>query len=323
MIYIWQKELWRATWARQDELPHALLLHGPEGIGKLAFAEHLCQAMLCESRDRAAAPCGQCDACRWFLAGSHPDFRRVEPESLARDTGEANEDEVVPASKGAKPSTEIKIDQVRGLDNFLNLRSHRGGRRVALVRPAEDMNPNAANALLKGLEEPPGAASFVLVSHRPSSLLATIRSRCVALAMPAPDRAAAQAWLESQGASQAGTWLAFASGSPLRALALSQGVAGGLDRKRRALAEGNLEALVAVSNREDVEELAELLQKYALDRATATYCGQTLFGTSPKPGNGRAWLRFARQMGRDKLLAGHPLNPRLFAEQMLQGMPRD
>jgi hypothetical protein len=109
----------------------------------------------------------------------------------------------------------------------------------------------------------------------------------------------------------------------LRALALSQGDAGGLGHRRRALAEGNLEALAAVTSREDVEELAELLQKHALDRASATYCGRTLFGSSPKPGNGRAWLRFARQMGRDKLLASHPLNPRLFAEQMLQGMPRD
>jgi DNA polymerase-3 subunit delta' len=323
MIYSWQTELWMATWARQDELPHALLLHGPEGVGKLAFAEHLCQAMLCESRDRGSAPCGQCDACRWFLAGSHPDFRRIEPESLARDVGEANEDDVVPAAKAAKPSTEIKINQVRALDDFLNLRSHRGARRVALVRPAEDMNPNAANALLKGLEEPPGAACFVLVSHRPSSLLATIRSRCVSLAMPVPEQAAARAWLESQGTGQAGSWLAYASGSPLRALALSQGDGGSLGQRRRALAEGNLEALAAVTSREDVEELAELLQKHALDRASATYCGRTLFGSSPKPGNGRAWLRFARQMGRDKLLASHPLNPRLFAEQMLQGMPRD
>lgn len=321
MIYIWQKELWKATWARLDALPHALLLHGPSGTGKVAFAEHLCQAMLCESRERASAPCGRCDACRWFQAGSHPDFRRVEPESLARDAGDAGEDDVAPVAKTTKPSTEIKVSQVRELDDFLNLRSHRGGRRVVLVRPAEDMNPNAANALLKGLEEPPGSASFILVSHRPGSLLATIRSRCVQLAMPVPEESAALAWLESQGVAEAASWLAFASGSPLRALTLSQ--AASLGQKRRALAEGKLEALAAASSREDVEELAELLQKHALDRVAATYCGRTLFGAVPKPGNGRAWLRFARQMGRDRLLASHPLNPRLFAEQLLQGMPKD
>ena len=90
--------------------------------------------------------------------------------------------------------------------------------RVALVHPAEDMNPNAANALLKGLEEPPAGAMFILVSHRPAQLLPTIRSRCVALPVPIPPREAALQWLSGQGIKDAERWLAYAGGAPLRAL---------------------------------------------------------------------------------------------------------
>jgi len=166
-------------------LPHALLLHGPRGVGKLALAERLGQLLLCEGENR---PCGKCDGCRWYLAGTHPDLRRVEPEALAKgvEPGEEGEEGAESSSKKKKPSLDIKIEQVRALADFLNLRSHRGALRVALLHPAEEMNPNAQNALLKGLEEPPAGAVFILVSHRPHRLLPTVRSRCVKTSSHSP-----------------------------------------------------------------------------------------------------------------------------------------
>ena len=94
------------------------------------------------------------------------------------------------SARRAKPSAEIRVDQIRELSDFLYLGSHRGRRRVAIVHPAESMNVHAANALLKGLEEPPAGAMFLLVAHHPARLLATIRSRCVVAAVPRPGEAA-------------------------------------------------------------------------------------------------------------------------------------
>ena len=157
------------------------------------------RAQLCFARARERSPASPATRCRWFLAGNHPDFRRVESEAVAKVPPPADRDEEAPTSKRAtkQPSIEIKVDQVRELADFLYVRSHRGGVRLALVHPAEDMNENAANALLKGLEEPPAGAMFILVSHRPAQLLPTIRSRCVAVPVPIPPREAALQWLVS------------------------------------------------------------------------------------------------------------------------------
>ena len=202
-MHPWNEPLLEQFRGRLDRLPHALLVHGVPGVGKLELAERMAQLLLCEHADAARRPCGQCDGCRWFTVGNHPDFRRIEPEALAKqptegEEGEEGAAEASPARRTRQPSLQIKIEQVRGLADFLNLRSHRGRLRVALVHPAEDMNENAANALLKGLEEPPAGAVFILVSDRPARLLPTIRSRCVALAVPLPSRDAALKWLASQ-----------------------------------------------------------------------------------------------------------------------------
>lgn len=322
MLYPWQNEAARRLLGLFGRMPHALLIHGPRGSGKLALAEHLAQALLCEAADPSLAPCGTCEGCRWYLAGSHPDFRRVEPEALARRPEAADEGLAEGPVRSAKPSTEIRIEQVRALDGFLNLRSHRGRQRIALVHPAEDMNTNAANALLKSLEEPPGDAVFVLVAHRPARLPATVRSRCVAVAVGLPDRAAAESWLAEQGVDQPGRWLAYASGAPLQALELA-GSGEASVRLRKALESRDLDTLRAVNDRESLEALAEALQKYALDRSFATFVGRGKYGTARPSRSGKAWLRFARRMGKYRALARHPLNPRLFAGEMLAEMPED
>ena len=324
MLYPWQNRLWDLLRGKLERLPHALLVHGPAGIGKLALAEHFAQHLLCESAGARSGPCGACDGCRWFLAGSHPDYRCIEPESMARrpQAAEAPEEAPTGATKTAKASIEIKIDQIRALDGFLNLRSHRGRRRVAVVHPAEDMNAHAANSLLKSLEEPQPDAVFVLVSHRPARLLPTIRSRCVAVPVPMPEGAVVRDWLQDQGAGSADAWLAFAAGAPLRALHYASGPSETLERMRKALLARDLDAIGSVGDREQLEALAEVLQKHALDVAMASYCGRGRFGGASRSEHGAMWLRYAREMGRSRMLARHPLNPRLFAGEMIAGMPK-
>ena len=317
-LHPWNEALFESLRRRSDVLPHALLIHGPKGVGKLALAETVAQLILCEATDVASRPCGRCEGCRWYLGGNHPDFRRVEPEALAPVQEAVEGEEGAPARKG-KPSQEIKIDQVRELADFLNIGSHRGRRRLALVHPADEMNANAANALLKGLEEPPPGAMFILVAHRPARLPATIRSRCVSLPVPIPPRALALRWLAGQGVAHAERWLAYAGGAPLRALDYSasaqtvERLLSGLERGETVLAE----------DREQLEALTEALQKLALDKALSA------FGLPPKyspeakaaPGEARAWLAFARAMGPERALARHPLNARLFSADLLSRLP--
>src|SRR5439155_24082302 len=221
-MHPWNEPIFEALKRTRERLPHALLVHGPRGVGKLALAERLAQLLLCEHADPAARPCGTCDGCRWYLGGNHPDFRRLEPEAIAKappDTETEEEGSETPARRTKQPSLFITVDQVRALASFLNLRSHRGALRVALLHPAEDLYlPNAANALLKSLEEPPAGAMFILVSHRPARLLPTARSRCVAIPVPVPPREAALAWLASAKGQSAARWLAFAGRAPLHAL---------------------------------------------------------------------------------------------------------
>jgi DNA polymerase-3 subunit delta' len=302
-MHAWNQPILDSLARRVERLPHALLIYGPRGVGKLALAERIAQSLLCEGQGKK--PCDSCDACRWFLAGNHPDFRRLEPESLAP----VREEEEAPARRPKQPSIEIKVDQVRELAGFLYVGSHRGRLRVALVHPAEDMNENASNALLKGLEEPPAGAMFILVSHRPAQLLPTIRSRCVAVPVAIPPRQSALEWLSAQGLKDAERWLAYAGGAPLRALEYA--------------ARGEI-LLGPVDEREALEPLAEALQKMALDRALQAFGLPAKYQTTAakvSPEKAREWLAFARQMGQDRLLSRHPLNPRLFSAAMLAAMP--
>lgn len=318
-MHPWNTSILESLRRRLDALPHALLVHGPQGVGKLALAERMAQLVLCEAADAARRPCGACEGCRWFAAGSHPDFRRVEPEAMAAMEAIAEEGSNEPAKKG-KPSQEIKVSQVRELADFLNVGSHRGRRRIALVHPAEEMNPNAANALLKGLEEPPGGAMFILVSHRPARLLPTIRSRCVPVPVQLPDAEAALEWLRGEGVQDPERWLAYAGGAPLRAREYAK-EAEPLGRLMATLAGGRGEVLP--DTREDLEALAEALQKLAIDRSLAAFGLPARFGTPAAPAQPQAtaWLAFARRMGEHRALARHPLNPRLFAAQMLADKP--
>ncbi|QEL56422.1 DNA polymerase III subunit delta' [Chromobacterium paludis] len=207
MLYPWQGEDWRRLNAERERMPGAWLLTGGAGIGKLAFAEHLAQSLLCENPQAGHQPCGQCQGCRWFLSGTHPDFRRLSPYS--------DEDEEGKEAKPTRKLPQIKIEAVRDVIDFAHLTAHRAGQRVILLEPAESLNLAAANALLKILEEPPASVLFLLVSHAPQRLLPTILSRCRRFALTRPAEAVARDWLREQGIANAEVELAHNGGAPL------------------------------------------------------------------------------------------------------------
>jgi DNA polymerase-3 subunit delta' len=183
--------------------PHAILVTGPAGVGKRRLVSLLTRSLLCRSPDAGGMPCGECADCRLLAAGTHPDRIEIGPD---------------PDGK----SDEIKVDAVRRLRETDAKTSHRGGWKVILIDPAQNMNPNAANGLLKTLEEPTPGTLLCLVCEQPSRLPATIRSRCQEVQVPLPPEPEALQWLGRQlDSGAAARLLRLACGAPLRALALA------------------------------------------------------------------------------------------------------
>jgi len=222
MKYPWFEEVWRGILGQRDRSHHALLLHGPAGIGKSELAAELERAWLCESPASDGSACGRCAACGWIAQGNHPDLRVLSP-AAAEETGEDGEGAARP-TRASAASKDIRIEQVRALERFIGVGGHRGGCKVVRVDPADALNVVSANALLKTLEEPGAGTRFLLVTHRPDALPATIRSRCLAVPLPGPTHEVAIDWLVAEtgaGRAQASPWLAAAGGAPLRARAFA------------------------------------------------------------------------------------------------------
>jgi DNA polymerase III subunit delta' len=202
----WNVDTWRRLQQRRqrDALPHAILLGGPAGLGKRAFADAFACSLLCDSPTQDAYGCGTCRACRFVKAGTHPDFVRIGLE--LRDDG--------------KPRTEITVDQMRALGERLGLTAQFGGARVVLIDPADALNVSASNALLKTLEEPTAGAIILLVADHPARLSATIRSRCQRVDLRVPATGEALDWLRDQDVdkAQADDALRASEGNPGRAL---------------------------------------------------------------------------------------------------------
>ena len=202
MIYPWHQNQWRQLAGHWENRPNAWLFTGKENTGKTAFARFVAQALLCESPREDHQPCGVCASCHLFLQNSHPDFYELTPE--------IPEDGAV-----GRKLLQIKIDAVRDIVENIYLTAVRGGLRVVLVHPAESMNVQAANGLLKALEEPPQHVVFLMVTHARDKLLPTIKSRCRQMVLPAPSRDEALAYLRKEGVDDAESLLAFHSGAPL------------------------------------------------------------------------------------------------------------
>lgn len=202
MIYSWHQAQWQQLIEHWQHQPNAWLFSGQENTGKTAFARHFAQALLCEMPSAQHEACHNCPSCHLFAQGTHPDFYELTPET---PEGEAT----------GRKLLQIKIDEVRNTLEQVQLSSVRSGLRVVLIHPAESLNTQAANSLLKTLEEPPQDVIFLLVSHARDKLLPTIKSRCRQMILHAPTPQQALQHLHEQHPERAAELLAFHSGSPL------------------------------------------------------------------------------------------------------------
>ena len=201
----WQESIWQRLNQRleQGRLPHGLMFCGPKGIGVERLATAFAQRLMCDA-EMSKYACGNCKACQLMMAGNHPDISLLAPEEEGK---------------------RILIDEVRHLIGRLSKTAQQGGWKVVLISPAEAMNNNASNALLKSLEEPQDKTLLILVAHRPSLVSATIRSRCQIEHLPVPDRQLAEQWLHEVTGDQEAIAepLQLAGGKPLLALEYMQG----------------------------------------------------------------------------------------------------
>ena len=319
----WQLATARAALAQRSTWPHALLVHGADGIGKHALALGFAQALLCESPRPDGLACGQCPSCRYAVAGQHPDLMRVEL--------------LAPDSDGVLAEVDtITIDRIRALTEFVQLTSHRQRAKVAVIAPADRMNVAAANALLKTLEEPPPETYLILATEQPGRVPPTILSRCRKLAAPFPSASVARAWLADQGVEAPEVVLAQAGGAPLAALAsadpavqsergawlaaLSRPMqlsvaglaarieAGGRDERRARLARA-IDWLIAWCS-----DLARVRAGDAARQNPDAVEALSRLASQVAP---IALFRYHRQLLGSRALLAHPLQPRLVAEALL------
>jgi DNA polymerase III subunit delta' len=315
---------WLTDWlasALQHQRGHAVLIHGPQGIGQWELSLSLAQAWLCEGRGRPS-PCGRCASCRLVQARSHPDLLVLLPEALQAGLGWlAGGDDEAGEGAGAKvrqPSKDIKVDAVRAAVAFAQTTPARGTAKVVVLHPAERMNAVAANALLKTLEEPAGAARFILSSAAPDALLPTIRSRCQAMALAVPDPQVALPWLAGQGIADAAILLSAAGGQPLDAL----------DWAKQGLDAAQWTRLPALVARGDAGVLAgwpvpravDALQKICHDAYGASVDAPPRYfppGSLPAQAQADALLAWSRALARAARHADHPLNAGLLIESLV------
>jgi len=248
---------------------HAYLLAGPSGVGKELLARLFAQAANREAEE-ARRPCGACAACTAIRRGSHPDVTWVLPQAEAIARGLASKADV----DGA-PSREIRVDEVRALSRRLALAPAVGRRKIAIVTPAETLNERAQNTLLKTLEEPAPATTFLLVSSEPDSLLATVRSRCLRVQLTPLRDEIVEAGLVERGvpAAEAKKRAARSGGSLGRALALDgeelerrEGIVAALEEAAAAADERPaLDLAEEHGEREAAREVADIAQQWTRD----------------------------------------------------------
>lgn len=320
MIFNWQDIAWKGLVARQEKLPHALLLTGRPGMGKSLLAETFAQALLCRAVAENGLPCGRCEACNWFSLGNHPDYRLLQPDSMAPDI----ENEPI-AKKEKKKSDQIRIEQVRGLESFLSVGTHRGGMRVVVIDPADAMNFITQNAILKNLEEPLPATLFMLVASRPQRLLATVRSRCQTVAILPPPPGLTVLWLKEQGITNPEAALAAAAGAPLAAVTNAE-----TEGPRLRLIEGLKDpvidaiALTQLCDGIKIPWVVSQLQCWVFDLLSATNVGTVRYNPEfqasieqlCKRSNAIALTKLLHRLTKARALVQHPLNARLFLEDI-------
>jgi len=195
----WLLPCWHAVYKRHEagKLPHAMLFTGMPGIGKKQFVRFVQESLLCRNTSPDTGACGQCDACAQLVAMAHPERFDLQP--------------------GGKSMT-ISVDSVRELVSWLQLSAPAGQYRTALIDQADTMNRNAANSLLKTLEEPGARVVLLLAADQAGVLPATIRSRCQQTVLNLADKQAAINWLEAEGVSDAAALVDTVRAGPIAIL---------------------------------------------------------------------------------------------------------
>lgn len=330
----WHRDI-ASDWLEQRErFAHAWLIHGMPGIGKQHFALAAAASLLCEKPIKRLA-CGSCQACQWVIAGNHPDIRQIRPDAIAAQEAINNPTQESSSSANSKKalSREIRVDQLRELNSWFNTATHRGGWRVAVLYPAQTLNPISANALLKVLEEPPQHTVFLLVADAPDRLLPTILSRCRRLPLPVPPEKASLEWLKQHNINDAQTWLAAASQAPVRAYRMASSGS-------EACPDWLVEILrIARLNQSspDISALADELEKQPADTWIDTLqrlCVDLMLANNDLPVRyfpslsgvqniaKLASLSHLTTLGQwlteQRAIASHPLNTKLFVHTILQ-----
>ena len=297
---------------------HALMLHGAAGVGTLEFAIVLAQAWLCEDDGAPRRPCGRCGSCRLVQQHVHPDLFVLMPEAVRLPAGWLLPTDKPDSDEGKKkPSRQIRIDEVRAAIDWVTRTSGRGRGKVVLLHPAEALNLQAANALLKTLEEPPPGTRLLLGVAEPALLLPTVRSRCQRVPLAPPPPAEAQAWLAGQGVKDPAVLLAATAGRPLEALALAQA---GIDAAAwaqlpRALARGDAQALAGWP----VPRAVDALQKLCHDGMAVAAGGTPRYfpaASLPRRPHGPALAEWSAELVRVARHDEHPWNEGLLLESL-------
>ena len=319
---------------------HAWLLAGPSGLGQFELALALARAWLCDSPTPQGA-CGTCGSCHAVNVHTHADLAVLLPEVLSLELSwpldEKTQDDL--DSKKRKPSKEIKVEAAREVVSFTQYTRSRGTTKVVLVFPAERMNGITANALLKTLEEPPGAVKFILATEAAHQLLPTIRSRCLAHNMAWPGFDAALGWLQSADTqtsqsdskkstpplseSALKTLLTAAGGRPQDALDwIQSGQAAALSQSWRALPKAMARGDVAALSDWAPSQAVDALQKICHDVWAVNVGGEPRFFDAadlPVPGAKSSKLALAtwsKALSATARTVEHPYNPGLMLESL-------
>ena len=264
-IHPWNQEIWANLTLEPERANHALLFNGDTGLGKQDLAFALAHFVITDSHAQSES---------LFQAGSHPDLHVLMPEDHVQDNLLGSFAKRYLEQHSGKPKRTISIEQVRTLSQALTTHPHISSHRVILIFMAETMNRNAANALLKSLEEPPANTLFILVSDELSKLAKTIRSRCSLVNFRQPDAQSAKAWLEHDGrlpSSDIDTYLSMSNNQPLQAIRLFE--ASYLDSLKAVFTDVNnlwmqrAEVTQVAKNWHDIGAMAvlDILQKLATD----------------------------------------------------------
>jgi len=316
----------------KNKIPHSLLLFAQKDIGELHFGLELANYLLCESTE--SKPCGHCEACHWVRAGNHPDLFIVVPQVLKHLLPfEVEDEQVGEDGEEKKQSKFIRIEQIRHIISRNELGSYRGGKRVVLIYPIEAMQAEAANCLLKTLEEPSNQLHFILMTNQLEKILPTIRSRCHLFPIPRPSVDLAVRWLQSELSEEYSDQfleekLLLQAGSPLKVIS---------SLHEKALDDSIITQQLSQCKLLHSGEIIELLGQYPLLEILNSILkwsfdmNLVLFGQKPRyfpqlegrlktaciDLNKRSFQQFLASLKDDIRLANHPLFPKVQLDAVL------